>query len=581
MQIRTACFGSWLAALSCVALILASVACSSSDSPKGSGGDKPAAKVTALRGVVKSASGSLLANVKVTARGVSATTNASGRYELKVPAGKNRVRFVLDGYVDGFRSPTLIKDSPTQLDVSLLSLAEPVKLDAASGGMAAGERGAAVRVPAGAFVDAAGKAVTGMVDVYLSPLDPSSNEERAAAPEFVTEVDGDPQLLESMGMVDIQVRQADKKLSVASGKELQLSIPVPEGSTPEATIDLWSFDETKSLWVNEGKATYDAETKTYVGMAKHMSMWNADQVYTATCICGVVEETGKGPLAGARIDAGGVSYFGSSSAQTDDEGRFCVAVRKDSDVDVAAYHASSGGETRRVHSDSEDTTVPPRASDARCADVGKWNVTKDVFVSASGEVTKCGDIENPFAGSCAADLGEVFGTCYKPEGECTIKLEGTTSRIMYANGSYSEGSATGSSYYSSAGKLCAMAMYDAASTEDIEIKYTIPGKGTFTMTVGAGGTGDFVIKCPDGKETRVTAEQQQALMACSSPEASTDQANECKLEGGGVGDAGVTIPTACEADSECKATSNVCCDVGSGVKFCFDKSTCDLIKESM
>jgi Carboxypeptidase regulatory-like domain len=569
-------FGLELAVLSCAITLLA---CSSDDDSKGGGGGGASAKVTALRGTVKSSSGGALANVKVTSGKVSATTDAAGRYELKVAAGTNRVRFSLEGYVDGLRSATLVKNAPTQLDISLLPLAPPVKLDASSGGMASGERGAAVRVPEGAFVDASGKAVSGMVDVYLSPLDPSNADELAAAPEFVTEKDGDTQLLESMGMVDIQVRQNDAKLAVASGKALELSIPVPEGVEPQPTIDLWSFDEDKGAWVNEGKATYDEGTRTYVGTAKHMSLWNADQVYTATCVCGVVEETGKGALPGARIEASGVSYFGSSSAQADSDGRFCIAVRKDSTVDIAAYHASTGGETKRVQSKSEDTLVPPRASDPRCEDAGTWHVTKDVFVSSSGEVTKCGDVENPFANSCAASLGEVFGSCYKPVGDCTIKFNGTSSRIEYSNGSYSEGTATGSSYYSSAGKLCATVSYDATSTDDIRVVYTIPGKGMYTMTVGNMGTGDFVIQCPDGKETRVTTEQQQALDACASPESMGEQAAECKIESEGLNDAGVGIPSTCDSNSECTGDDMVCCDLGSSVSFCFDKATCDLIKE--
>jgi hypothetical protein len=234
-----------------------------------------------------------------------------------------------------------------------------------------------------------------------------------------------------------------------------------------------------------------------------------------------------------------------------------------------------------VHSKSEDTLVPPKSTDARCEDVGTWKVTKDVYVSSSGEVTKCGDVANPFAGSCATDLGDVFGTCYKPDGECTIKFNGTASTTMYANGSYSEGSASGASYYSSAGKLCAMAKYDVASAADIRIEYTIPGKGTFTMTVGDMGTGDFVIQCPGGKETRITAEQRQALTACASPQSSADQATQCKIESDGLTDAGVGIPTTCSANSDCKAAGNVCCDVGSGVMVCFDKATCDLIKQQM
>ena len=126
-----------------------------------------------------------------------------------------------------------------------------------------------------------------------------------------------------------------------------------------------------------------------------------------------------------------------------------------------------------------------------------------------------------------------------------------------------------------------MMTYDTSSPDDIRIEYTIPGKGMFTMTVGDMGTGDFVIQCPDGKQVRVTAEQRQALTACASPESSADQATECKLESAGLNDAGVGIPTTCDANSDCKAADDVCCDVGSGVKFCFDKATCDLVKQQM
>ena len=568
-----------LVAVSC--WIAFSFGCDSDDPPKDDDGPSGGGtKVTALRGTVTRAGGGPLADVKVSAGSVTATTDASGRYELKAGAGKTRVSFELDGYVGGFRSPTLLNGSPTQLDIALLKLAEPMPFDASSGGRAMGARGAAVQAPAGAFVDGTGAVVSGMVDLYLTPLDVGSEAERAAAPEFVTERDGSPELLESMGMLDIQVRKGDEQLSVASGKALELSIPVPADAEPQATMDLWSFDEEKSLWVHEGEATYDEATRTYVGSAKHMSLWNVDQVYTATCVCGVVREEGEEPLPGARIEANGVSYFGTTAAQSDGEGKFCIAVRKDSEVDIAAYHASGGGQSRRVESGSNDTMVPPRVGASGCLDAGTWTVKKDVFTGSSGEMTSCGDVGNPFEDSCAADLGRVFGGCYNPMGECTIAFSGGTTVIKYENGSRSEGGLTDNKFYSSDGKLCATSTYDLTSDESISITYMIPNKGNFTMTVGAGGTGDYVIKCPGGRETRITAEEQQALQACSAPGMTGGDMSQCKIEGTPSVDGGVGIPSSCEDNSDCES-GTVCCEIPNGtINFCFDENTCNLIKDN-
>ncbi|HKP61584.1 MAG TPA: carboxypeptidase-like regulatory domain-containing protein [Polyangiales bacterium] len=561
--------------IACCVFTLA--ACGGDDKPTAAGGGKDK-DVTALRGAIKSTEGQALSGVKVTAGSVSARSGADGRYELRAPAGKAQVRFELDGYVGGFRSATLLDKRPTQLDVALLPLAAAVKIDASSGGMVEGKRGARVMVPAGAFVDSDGKPATGMVDVFLTPLDPGVSEELAAAPSFVAERDGKTTPIESFGMMDITARLGDKDLDVASGKELELAIPVASGATAEPTIDLWSFDEARGLWVSEGEATYDEASKTYKAKAKHMSLWNADKVYLATCICGLVEDDDGKPLPGARVQGMGVSYLGTSDTNTGTDGKFCLAVRKDSDVDVAAYHASTGGQSRRIESGSEDTMVPPKAGDARCKDAGKWSVKRDVFVASDGTTTTCGSGDNPFASGCAKDLGAVFADCYRPEGKCTINFKGTDVSTRYENGVYSESTGTGSKYYSASGKLCLTASFGIPSStdEDIKLTYTLPDKRMYTMTVGAGGGGDYVIGCPDGSETRITTAQQQALQACTGGADTAAQADSCTIEGtpGGI-DAGIGF---CKADSDCSG-GTICCEVPmSTVKFCFDNETCKLVQ---
>lgn len=436
-----------------------------------------------------------------------------------------------------------------------------------------GARSARLAAPANAFVDSAGKAVTGSVDVYLTPLDPSVSGERAAAPGFVAEKGGAVTMLESFGMMDVTVMQGSNKLAVAPGKELDVSIPAPAAAVaPEPTMPLWSFDESRGAWVEEGVATYDVASKSYVGKAKHMSMWNADKPLLATCVCGLVKEKGGAALPGARVDAEGVSYFGMSSANADNDGKFCLPVRKDSDVDVAAYHKSGGGQSRRIKSGNADTAVPVDRTDARCVDIGVWEVERDVFVSSDGTKVNCGEVGNPFSGSCATALGDVFGSCFRPEGACVTKYEGATTTTRYANGAYLQSTGGEAKYYSVSGQLCATSAVDttgAAVGNDITIRYTLPDGKVFTMTLGSNG--DMVIKCPDGAESTMTSGQRQAIEACGG---GGQVANECTTEG----TPGTGVPTVCLDNSTCGA--NVCCALPDSTdKYCLPAATCDAIKQ--
>lgn len=551
-------------------LLVASAACSSSSSSGGLPADQT---VTALRGTIKSAAGQPLAGVTVRAGGVTATSNAQGRFDLRAPAGKATARFAKDGFVDGVRVVTLVDGRPTQLDVTLLPLAPAIPLDATTGGSVTGARTAGLVAPANAFVDASGRPVTGTVDVHLTPLDPSVAAERAAAPGFVAVPSGGTAMLESFGMMDVTVKQGDQKLQVAAGKELEVRIPAPAGGgAPEPSMPLWSYDEDKGAWIEEGVATYDAATKTYVGKAKHMSMWNADKVYLATCICGLVKEKGGAVLPGARVEADGLSYLGSSSTNTGLDGRFCVAVRKDSDVSVAAYHKSGGGQARTIKSGGADTDVPPTMGDPRCADVGVWEVERDVFVTNDGSKIACGSVANPFASGCAAELGAAFGTCFKPEGACTTRIEAGSSVIRYANGAYVTSSGTESRYYSSSGQLCATATFTGGAAGDtFTVSYALPSGKTFTMTMQGDGGGDTIITCPGGGEVRVTPEQRQALEACSNGNGES-QETQCASEGSDGGN----LPSTCVDDTTCNG--NVCCTIpNSTQKYCLPEATCDAI----
>lgn len=550
------------------------VACSSSDDDASS-----AATVTGplVRGRVTAAGGAPVSGVTVSAGTVTATTDASGLYSLKAPAGATVIRFAKTGYTEGHERITVGAKFSTQLDALLLPTAPPTPIDAAAGGTVPSTRGSSVVVPPNALVDATGAPVTGMVQVSLTPIDPSNGDELVAAPgDFQAARAGQPTMLESYGMVEITIRRGDEKLQVANGQAIELHIPKPAAmTTPEPTIPLWSYNETTGIWDEEGTATWDATTSTYVAKAPHMSTWNCDKPYLATCICGTVYEKGKGPLPGARIQGSGVSYYGTSEASADDDGKFCIAVQKDSDVDILAYHKSGGGQSRRLRSTGADTAVPPTMGDARCFDGGRWEVERDVVVGSDGSVTSCTAANDTFANTCATGIGTAVAGCFDPSGACTLKVEGTTgASIVYANGAKLVSSAGGEAQlYASSGTLC-LTITGAENGGT----YVLPSGERYVYELADDGAMTF--RCPNGQSTTITAQQQQALQACTpSTTGSSSGGQQCTIEGmPDAGGGGSEEGMPCGAGDTCGG-GLVCCTIQTS-KVCLDASTCDQVKQS-
>jgi hypothetical protein len=541
-----------------------------SDTPEGPTRDD----VTALRGQTTSLVGPI-AGVVISVGAESTTSDAEGRYQLRLPAGAHVVRYEKTGFVTTFERVEVVSESPTQLDTALLELAPGMPLDAAAGGSVAAARGASLTAPASAFVDRAGEVVTGMVTVHLTPIDPSGDELRAAPGDFSAEMDGSRVMLESFGMMDITVRRENETLAVAPGQEIEIRIPVAAGATePEAMQAVWSFDEARGIWVDEGMAMFDAASGTYVARTSHMSIWNIDKRYTATCVCGTINERGAGPLPGARVQSEGLDYFGSSDANSDADGRFCLAVRKNSRVSIAGYHASGGGAAIEIMSGEADTDVPPTRGDARCVDIGVIEVERDTFRYPDGTVASCGAVESPFSNPCGSELWAVF-ECYSAMGECTIE-SGTdgSSTISYANGARFEVMVSGMMFsgdlHGPSGELCATMSTTVSSDPmaDFVITYVTPASREFTMTIPGGETGDYVIGCPDGTSFVMSPEERQAVNACRTDSAGSDD-SMCRVVGGPAG--------GCVDDTSCTdMPGTVCCPIAASASICLDAATCEM-----
>ena len=91
--------------------------------------------------------------------------------------------------------------------------------------------------------------------------------------------------LSSYGAVSVSLRDmAGKPLNIAKGKSALIRLPIDGNlvSGSPNTIKLWSFDENKGVWTEEGIATKDGNA--YVGKVTHFAAVNMDlDLTTGAC----------------------------------------------------------------------------------------------------------------------------------------------------------------------------------------------------------------------------------------------------------------------------------------------------------
>ncbi len=360
-------------ALCALALTGPAAGCTSADGDGSGDTDRTAT----IRGRVVDAAGAPIANVEVRSVSGTTTTSAQGEFETQVPAsGAAVLTFHRDGYVRGLERLDLATSAEVPLTVTMVERAPAIAFDSSTGGEVVGLRGAAMNAPANAFRDRDGNPVTGMVEVYLTPLNPSDAAELDAYPGdgLARDASGETIHLETFGVLDVTVMQGDVDLTIRDGMGVQIEVPLPDPlpTEPPESIALWGFDDAAGVWVEEGIAMLDRDAGVYRGTIGHLSPWNCDQPLSATCLEGRALDGDGDPAAGSYIIARGNDYTGASTAVADGEGRFCVPVRKDSSVTVTVHGPNGGQDERTVQSGSEDTAIPPDCGDPRCEDLGDF-----------------------------------------------------------------------------------------------------------------------------------------------------------------------------------------------------------------
>lgn len=529
-------------------LALTASACSSDG---GSDGGSQAAS-TAVFGVVSDVAGAPVAGATVRVGSASVVTDAQGRYAAPASAGEVVVRVVSTGYLDGVRGATVVDGHGSALDFVLLERADAVAVDASVGGTVDGARGAQVIVPAGALVDPDGAPVTGMVDVYLTPIDPGIETELLASPgDFEARTTaGSTVQIETFGMVDVTILDADgRELDVADGATLTVAIPAPTGATElPASVPSWSFDEDAGIWRQEGTLTLDPAAGTWVGDIPHLSFWNADREMETTCIVGIVVDGDTGePLPGARVSARGVDYFGVEMAHAGADGRFVALARTSSRVVVTASHDAGGGAQREVSTGAAVVSRPVTPDTAGCVDLGEVPVRRGTFELADGTRVTCDPAALADFRACS-DVLVTIATCHSPAGACTQAGGLFALGYEYENGarletSFDETGTVTSTFFGPGGVPCGSQQVQGSG-----IMATDAAGRTEQIGVQVGSDGGVTYTCPGGGTYSLSAAEQERLAACSGG-GDTESCGEADM--GNMGEL-------CADDGECTGPTRCC-----------------------
>ncbi|MCM5679274.1 carboxypeptidase regulatory-like domain-containing protein [Schlegelella sp. S2-27] len=293
--------------------------------------DPPASVGTVTGTVINAATGNPLANASVTIGEYSTQTGADGSFTLPEVAAADRAVAQVEapGYAATFRITPVVDGASRSITAELLPVAHESVITVSTGGTAT-VPGTPARVvlPANALVAADGTPATGQASVELTPIDPAVNVDLMPG-DFTASTPNGVQPLESFGAMRVDIRSsAGDRLNLAQGQTATIRIPVATRSaTSPNTIPLFHFNESTGRWEEEGSATLGGNGTYYEGTVSHFSTWNADRLYASVNVTGCVRDEDNQPVSGIRIVSDGIDYSGTSSATTNANGEFTIAIK--------------------------------------------------------------------------------------------------------------------------------------------------------------------------------------------------------------------------------------------------------------
>ena len=219
----------------------------------------------------------------VTAGTGSAITDKYGFFEIKnTQVVKNAAVVTVNkaGYFNGIKTYLAEAGKSAFFRIKMIPKTLAGTVPAATGGNVTLTNGLSISFPANAVVNASSNTpYSGNINVAAHWISPTATDLNLEMPGDLRGIstDGSLKTLTTYGMVAVELTgTSGELLQIASGQKATLTMPIPSAilSNAPATIPLWSFDETKGLWKEEGQAVKSGSN--YVGDVSHFSFWNCD-----------------------------------------------------------------------------------------------------------------------------------------------------------------------------------------------------------------------------------------------------------------------------------------------------------------
>ncbi len=290
-----------------------------------------------------------ISDATVSVNSISAITDNNGNVVfLELPAKKHIIEASALGYVKNFETVKVISGAAITSVVFLKqiafqtvinpSISNSIIADHDSDGVAEVE----ISFPAGAFP------TTDLVTVSITGGDPTDTSERDLFPgNFFANEDRNPVMLESVYFAEISANANGNELTtLTSPADVCFKVPSALNSSYEVRdkIPVYFFDPVRGTWVMEGQSTVvqNSYGKRACFTITHLSWWNVDKpIETHTTIYGSILDPDGNPLANTYVSADGVSYNSGSAGVTDQNGEFCIDVKRGGEtvkIRVGYYH---------------------------------------------------------------------------------------------------------------------------------------------------------------------------------------------------------------------------------------------------
>jgi len=339
------------------------------DSPAGGTGPgvNDAIRVTGgVNGIVVDENNQPVSGVTVTSGTASTTTDRYGAFRfsnISLSKANGTVKVTRPGYFTAYRSFISVEGRINNVRIKLIPKTPGGSFASSAGGTVTIAGGGKLVIPADAVTDASGGAYSGMVNVAMAWIDPSS----ADLPYILMgdlrgiTTTGEERGLSTYGMMGVELTGgAGQPLKIASGKTAELTFPIPsslQGSAP-ATIDLWYFDEATARWKQEGTATKSGTN--YIANVTHFSFWNCDAPFPLIDLCMNLKDPSGNPLINVQVRIKRVVNNTYGYGRTDSLGNLCGKVPKDEALVLEVLDiCNTVVFSQNIGPFSANTTLPP------------------------------------------------------------------------------------------------------------------------------------------------------------------------------------------------------------------------------